>query len=397
MEPFSDAIPLEAHVERMPIPFRRRATNVARHPVAHGPSLAEASGSPARGARSSSPPIRLTRRIRRSTDAATRASRGVGQLRARRPADGWREFYAYLRGRRSATPPTGSRRSPAGARGRSHCRRFVDWFEKLVYQPAATPPGFPTGSNISSRLRAAEARREGLRRRGILPRPSRLVQLRHRPDADGPRRPAEPEPPAVATLTMLPTQATFNGMPNTRWWAFEDGRTNFGDMKPDTTDLAKLLLIEFGSSMPTIGFSCRYGAGRSARERPRHGGHQRLRRAHLDRGGGRGDDDDWQRWAMFLLSIKGQGHEPADLSLVIPPAAQKVIEGRPLEDHARARRNGQHGLGGRETIPLPSGEPKHGREAADETRPFFVREAERRLGGPPPPPPPAAGAKFATR
>ncbi len=35
-------------------------------------------------------------------------------------------------------------------------------------------------------------------------------------------------------------------MPNTRWWAFEDSRTNFGDIKPDTTDIAKLLLIEFG-------------------------------------------------------------------------------------------------------------------------------------------------------
>ncbi len=39
------------------------------------------------------------------------------------------------------------------------------------------------------------------------------------------------------TLTMLPTQVTFNGMPNTRWWAFEDSRTNFGDIRPDTTDL----------------------------------------------------------------------------------------------------------------------------------------------------------------
>ena len=35
--------------------------------------------------------------------------------------------------------------------------------------------------------------------------------------------PENAEPPASKTLTMLPTQATFNGMPNTRWWAFEDG------------------------------------------------------------------------------------------------------------------------------------------------------------------------------
>ena len=35
-------------------------------------------------------------------------------------------------------------------------------------------------------------------------------------------------------------------MPNTRWWAFEDGRTNFGDVDAATTDLAKLLFLEFG-------------------------------------------------------------------------------------------------------------------------------------------------------
>lgn len=52
--------------------------------------------------------------------------------------------------------------------------------------------------------------------------------------------------PTPHTLAMIPTQVTFNGMPNSRWWRFEDSRTNFGDIKPDTTDLAKLLLIEFG-------------------------------------------------------------------------------------------------------------------------------------------------------
>jgi hypothetical protein len=40
---------------------------------------------------------------------------------------------------------------------------------------------------------------------------------------------------------------------------------------------------------------------------------------------------------MFLVNIKGQAHEPADLSLVILPAAQKVLEGRPLEEVAFAR------------------------------------------------------------
>jgi len=34
-------------------------------------------------------------------------------------------------------------------------------------------------------------------------------------------------------------------MANTRWWTFEDNQTNFGDIDANTTDLAKLLFMEF--------------------------------------------------------------------------------------------------------------------------------------------------------
>ena len=52
-------------------------------------------------------------------------------------------------------------------------------------------------------------------------------------------------PATTHTYAGIPVPVTFDGMPNTRWWAFEDGRTNFGDVRPDTTDLAKLLFLEF--------------------------------------------------------------------------------------------------------------------------------------------------------
>ena len=37
----------------------------------------------------------------------------------------------------------------------------------------------------------------------------------------------------------------FDGMPNTRWWTFEEGRTNFGDIDAETIDVNKLVLMEF--------------------------------------------------------------------------------------------------------------------------------------------------------
>ena len=62
---------------------------------------------------------------------------------------------------------------------------------------------------------------------------------------------SEPLRPPGATalehreLTFLPTQIRFRGMPSPRWWNFEDGLTDFGDLQPDKVDLAKLLVMEF--------------------------------------------------------------------------------------------------------------------------------------------------------
>ena len=50
---------------------------------------------------------------------------------------------------------------------------------------------------------------------------------------------------ADVPFTTIPVPVSFSGMPNTRWWAFEDHATNFGNIDASTTDLAKLLFIEF--------------------------------------------------------------------------------------------------------------------------------------------------------
>jgi hypothetical protein len=55
--------------------------------------------------------------------------------------------------------------------------------------------------------------------------------------------------PSAATPTTrsyLPTPVTFAGMPSARWWEIEDERLDFGSVDAHTTDLATLMLIEFG-------------------------------------------------------------------------------------------------------------------------------------------------------
>jgi hypothetical protein len=51
--------------------------------------------------------------------------------------------------------------------------------------------------------------------------------------------------PPDAPQTLIPIPVSFSDMPKTRWWAFEDRKTNFGDIDASTTDLAKLLFMEF--------------------------------------------------------------------------------------------------------------------------------------------------------
>jgi len=56
------------------------------------------------------------------------------------------------------------------------------------------------------------------------------------------------EAPAAVTTAdfkFLPNHVVFLGMPDPRWWNFEDSVTDFGQLDADHVDLAKLLVMEF--------------------------------------------------------------------------------------------------------------------------------------------------------
>ena len=46
-------------------------------------------------------------------------------------------------------------------------------------------------------------------------------------------------------VCVIPTHVRFRGMPNARWWDFENGGVDFGAITPDKTDLAKLVIMDF--------------------------------------------------------------------------------------------------------------------------------------------------------
>ena len=144
---------------------------------------------------------------------------------------------------------------------------------------------------------------------------------------------APPGPqPALSSSTFIPTSLVFSGMPNTRWWEFEERQTNFGRVTPDTTDIGKLLLLEFGlvyandwfvfpytlplgsiASIKGIALTNVFGERTWIEPVPAKGGAA------------------WDRWSMFQLT----GNDTRELVLV--PSTPFVLEGAPLEEVAMVR------------------------------------------------------------
>lgn len=56
---------------------------------------------------------------------------------------------------------------------------------------------------------------------------------------------AHPAQLTPVSFNFLPNHVVFNGMPDPRWWNFEDSLTDFGQLDADHVDLAKLLVMEF--------------------------------------------------------------------------------------------------------------------------------------------------------
>jgi hypothetical protein len=180
---------------------------------------------------------------------------------------------------------------------------------------------------------------------------------------------------ATRTATFLPTPISFAGMPNPRWWTFEDGTTSFGDIDPDTTEINKLLVMEFALVYANDWFLLPFtvAAGTVARVRGLSVTNVFGERTWVE-AAGRGSDEDWQRWTMYTLATRGSDDVPADLSLLVLPSVPKIHEGAPLQSVELVRDEIANMVWGIETtVPTPDGEGRSGRRAALETRSFHER------------------------
>jgi hypothetical protein len=200
---------------------------------------------------------------------------------------------------------------------------------------------------------------------------------------------ADAPAPSITSMvrTMIPTPVSFSGMPNTRWWAFEDQATNFGDISASTTDLAKLLFMEFALVYANDWFIFPYTlpVGTIANVAALvvtnvFGDRQWIPAA------GSGVQSNWQRWSLFTVAGQDPG-SPGDRSLLMLPTAPHIQESELLEDVLLIRDEAANMVWGIEkTVLLSTGEPKRGIEVAREALAFYERivKGEGSTSSPPP-------------
>ena len=133
---------------------------------------------------------------------------------------------------------------------------FLAWFARLILQPgeggndAWTPPHLEYRFAVSApqpdgaKVYAAEEYCQGRLDWYSVDVSDEPIDPADPPSAGVPPPPL-PDPTTHDIRTTLPVPVTFTGMPNTRWWSFEERKTNYGDVDASTTDLAKLMFLEF--------------------------------------------------------------------------------------------------------------------------------------------------------
>jgi hypothetical protein len=281
--------------------------------------------------------------------------------------------------------------------------RFVAWYNRLLMQPPTTGDDAWVASRLEYQFAAPAPLPDGSEKVYVA---DEFYQDRldwYSLDVDAATASLDPVsesnvtglPPAIPRA-MIPIPVSFAGMPNTRWWTFEDCRTNFGDIDASTTDLAKLLFMEFAlvyaDDWFVIPFTLPSGAVASI------DGfvvtnvfNERFR---IDAAGS-GADANWQRWSMFTVDVRNKPGAPADTSLVLPPTVSKIQRSAPVEDVMLVRDEVANMVWGIEnTVQLASGDPKRGAEAQRETRAFLEAQLAAKLGTPPPPPPANAPIRY---
>jgi hypothetical protein len=200
--------------------------------------------------------------------------------------------------------------------------------------------------------------------------------------------------PPAAPFTTIPIPVSFSGMPNTRWWAFEDHATNFGDIDASTTDLAKLLFMEFALVYSNDWFviPCTLPSGALARVQGLAVTNVFGDRLWIE-AADQGTESAWGRWTMFTVNVLNSptGNTAADPTLLLLPTLASSQTSPPLEEVFLVRDEvANMAWGVEKTVPLASGISRPGGEVATQTFNYL----QGLIPGGTTPPPMAAAVRY---
>jgi hypothetical protein len=139
---------------------------------------------------------------------------------------------------------------------------------------------------------------------------------------------------AVTTevFTVIPTPAEYPGQPNPRFWEFEDAAVDLGNIRADTTDLAKVLLSQFALVYGNNWFvvPCEQPVG-SLAEIEGIVVADVFGQRSLVRPISRGASSSWTHWDLFSLSRRGTAAASVGQHLLLPPVVHATVESPPVE------------------------------------------------------------------
>jgi hypothetical protein len=176
-------------------------------------------------------------------------------------------------------------------------------------------------------------------------------------------------------ISFIPNQIEYGGMPNVRWWEFEDRKTDFGDIRPSTSELATLMLAEFaliyGNDWSLVPYDLDVGTLAQV-----FGvvvtdvfGVRTLVRPASDTSG-----EETDSWGLYHLNKSEAG---IDTRLFLPPATPVMLESQPLERVILARDEMANMVWGIEhTLPSLAGGGTDGYELAKDLEQYLLAQAD---------------------
>jgi hypothetical protein len=187
--------------------------------------------------------------------------------------------------------------------------------------------------------------------------------------------------------SIVPAHVRFRGMPNARFWDFEIGAADFGEIRPDKRDLARLALLDFmvvhANDWFIVPVDIPVGSIYQLDTLVVHdvfGVETLINRADRETLGS-------GRWTMFTTSISGQAGGTASFFLLPSSAGSALQTGRVVEEVRFARDEIADMVWGIENVlenQLGDPWPQHERDVA-------------RHGGAPVTPPPPQGRPVPLR